>query len=125
MKTSERVLAFLKQEGFFPQVEDNGNIVFKYQMKTFIYVNNDDDEDFFQLALPAIYEVTEDNREMVLEAANQVNLGIKVVKCCALQDSVVVFFENLLDNSPEVADILPRALNILLGAQQRFYENMN
>jgi hypothetical protein len=33
MKTSERVLEFLKQQGFCPEVDpNNGNIFFKYQI---------------------------------------------------------------------------------------------
>lgn len=84
-----------------------------------------EDEDFFQLAFPGIYDVTEDNRELVLEAINKTNLGIKVVKCCIPHDDVWVFFEILLDSSPEVKDIVPRALDILQGAQQLFYKNMN
>ena len=126
MKTSERVLEFLKQQGFCPELDpDNGNIVFKYQMCTYLYINNDEDEDFFQLALPGIMDVTEDNRELILEAANKTNLRIKVVKCCIPRDDVWVFFEILLDSSPEVKDIIPRALAILQGARQQFYENMN
>lgn len=125
-KTSERVLEFLRQQGFCPEIDpDNGNILFKYQMRNFIYINNDEDEDFFQLALPAIFDVTEDNRELVLEAANKTNFNIKVIKCCIIQDNVWVFFENLLDSTPEVSDIIPRALAILQGAQQQFYQNIN
>ena len=125
MKTSEKVLDFLKREGFCPEVDTaNGNIVFKYQMRTFIYINNDEDEDFFQLALPGIVDVTEDNRELVLEACNKTNFGIKVIKCCIPRDDVWVFFDFLLDSSPELQDIFPRALAILQGAQQQFYQNM-
>lgn len=126
MKTSERVLQFLKQQGFCPEIDpDNGNIVFKYQMRTFIYINNDEDEDFFQLALPGIMDVTEDNRDLVLEACNKTNFSIKVIKSCIPRNDVWVFFEILLDSSPEVQDIIPRALAILQGAQQQFYQNMN
>lgn len=127
MKTSERVLEFLKKEGFCPEIDpDNGNIHFKYQMKSYLYINNDDDdENFFQLALPWIYDVTEDNRDLALEAANKTNINIKVIKCCIIKDGIWVFFENLLDSSPEMADIIPRALAILQGAQKDFYQNIN
>lgn len=119
-------MEFLKQQGFCPEIDpDNGSIHFKYQMCNFIFVNNDEDEEFFQLILPGIYDVTEDNREMVLEACNTTNMGIKVMKCCILHESVWVFFEILLDSSPEIPDIMPRALNILMGARQQFYQNVN
>ena len=56
MKTTEMVMNFLKEQGFCPQIdEDNGNIIFKYQMRTFVFINNDDDDDeFFQLAIPSV-----------------------------------------------------------------------
>lgn len=120
------VINFLRQQGFLPEVdEDNGNIVFKYQMASFIFVNNDEDEEFFQLIMPSIYDVTDDNRDMVLEAANKVSQAIKVVKACVVNDGVWLFFENLLDHSPEVQDIIPRALAILQGARQQFYQEIS
>lgn len=126
MKTSERVLEFLRSQGFCPEVDsDNGNIVFKYQMLTFLFVNNDEDSDFFQLIMPNIYDVTDDNRDIVLEAVNKTNLSLKVAKAAVLDDSVYLFFEILLDQSPEVKDIIPRALGILQGTRQSFYENVN
>lgn len=126
MKTSEKVLEFLRSQGFCPEVDsDNGNIVFKYQMLTFLFVNNDEDSDFFQLIMPNIYDVTDDNRDIVLEAVNKTNLSLKVAKAAVLDDSVFLFFEILLDQSPEVKDIIPRALSILQGTRQTFYENVN
>ena len=126
MATTDNVLQFLRQQGFLPEIdEDNGNILFKYQMANFLYVNNDDDDDFFQLLMPGIYDVTDENREMVFEAANNTSHSIKVVKACIINDSVRLFFENLLDSSPEIADIMPRALQILQAARQHFYEALS
>ncbi len=126
MKTTEMVLNFLKQQGFCPEVDpDNGNILFKFQMANFLFVNNDEDEEFFQLVMPNIFDVTEDNREMALEAANKLNFSIKVVKASIVNDGIWLFFENLLDKTPDVSDILPRALQILQTARQQYYQNIN
>ena len=124
MKTTEMVMDFLRKQGFCPEVDgDNGNIIFKYQMSTFVFFNNDEDEEFFQLAYPNIYEVNEENRELVLEAANKVNRSLKVTKIIIVGDrSIWAVFENLLDLSPEVNTIIPRALVILQHARQAFYE---
>ena len=77
------------------------------------------------MGMPQIYDVTEENRELVLEAANKTCLNIKVIKACVVDESVWIIFENLLDSSPEVKDILPRALSIMQAAQQEFYKNMS
>ena len=124
MKTTEMVLNFLKEQGFCPQVDEHGSIIFKYQMSTFIFMNNDEDEEFFQLAYPGIFDVTEENRELVLEAANKVNSRIKVAKVIIPDDDVWVLFEVILDQSPEVGSIIQRGLGILMHARQVFYEEM-
>ena len=117
------VMNFLKEQGFCPKVdEDNGNIIFKFQMCTFVFFNNDEDESYFQLALPQIFDVTEDNRELALEAANKVNQRVKVVKVIIPNESVWALFEVILDESPEVGSIIARGLDILMGARHAFYE---
>lgn len=125
MKTSESVLEFLRTQGFCPEVDEHGSIIFKYQMVTFLFINNDEDNEFFQLTMPFIYDVTDDNRDIVLEAVNKTNANMKVAKVCIIDESVWAFFEILLDQSPDVKDIIPRALNILMGARQTLYENLN
>ncbi|MBQ8695696.1 MAG: hypothetical protein IJ513_08685 [Bacteroidaceae bacterium] len=125
MTTTEMVFDFLRKQGFCPEVdENNGSIYFKYQMTNFLFVNNSNDNEFFQLVMPHICDVNEDNRGVLLEAANEVNKGYKVVKVCLFDDSVWLFFENFLDSSPDVSDILPRALNALQGARQEFYDKI-
>lgn len=125
MKTSELVLDFLRKQGFTPEVNpENGNIVFKYQMATYLFVNNDEDDEFFQLIMPAIYDVTDENRDIVLDAANKTNMKMKVCKTCILDDEVWLFFEILLDSTPDVSNIIPRALGILQGTRQEFYQNI-
>jgi hypothetical protein len=124
MKTSEMVLDYLKEQGLCPQLEDEV-IIFKYQMCTFLFFVDDDDDKFFRLALPSIYDVTEDNRISLLEAANEVNKRLKVAKVFIPNDDVWVSAETLMDDTPELDDFVPRILNILLSARQKFYEIVN
>lgn len=116
-------MEYLRSEGFLPQIDEkNGNILFKYQSATFIFFNNDEDEEFFQLAFPGIYAVTEENRELILEAMNKVNDSTKVAKAIIVGEKVWLLFETILDHSPEVGSIIQRALSILQYARERFYE---
>jgi hypothetical protein len=115
-------LNFLRSQGFLPEVDpEDGNITFKYQMANFVFINNDDDEEFFQLLMPTIFEVTDDNREIVYEAVNKINMSIKVIKACIIDNAVWLFFENILDQSPEVEVVIIRALQILYAARHEFY----
>lgn len=124
MNAKDLVLDFLRKQGFTPNVDERDNIVFKYQMTTYVFFTDENDDEFFQLAMPGIYDVTEDNREIVLEAANKVNQSIKVIKVIVTQDSVWVLFEILLDETPQVEDIMPRAFRIMEDGRRKFYEQI-
>lgn len=126
MTTTQAVLDFLSEEGFRPSVDnDNGNIHFRYEMRSFIFVNNDDDETFFQLVMPGIFDVTSDNRDIALEAANKVNRTTKVAKAVVFDEGVALFYEIILDQNPEVGSVLSRGLGILNFARQKFFEGIN
>lgn len=122
MKTSEMVFQWLKQQGFCPQIDQDGDIQFKYQMRNFYYFNNDDDESFFRLAMPGIFDVTDENRYAVLETMNEINKMFKIMKAFIPNNDVWLSTEILLDSTPEVGDLIPRLLNSLLHGQQDFYE---
>lgn len=108
-----------------PQYDERGNIEFKYQMRNFLFFVNDNDEQFFQLTMPSIFEVTDDNRMAALEAMNQINDTTKVIKLTVTKSGYVwESTEIMLDSTPELDDIFPRLLNILLNTQQAFYELM-
>lgn len=126
MTTTKAVLEFLSEQGFRPSVDnDNGNIHFRYEMRSFIFVNNDDDETFFQLVMPGIFDVTSDNRDIALEAANKVNRTTKVAKAVVFDEGVALFYEIILDENPEVGSVLSRGLGILNYARQKFFEGIN
>ena len=123
------VFEYLKSQGLMPRIDEDNDIVFKYQMLNFIFFNNDDDEQYFRLMMPAIFEVTEDNEEMILQAMNDVNGNIKVVKLYTMDiddeegkssTSVWIAFEILADSTPEIGDIVPRAISLLKGARIAF-----
>jgi hypothetical protein len=125
MKTSEAVFNYLKSQGLMPQYDERGNIEFKYQMRNFLFFVNDDDAQFFQLTMPSIFEVTDDNRLAALEAMNQINDNTKVIKLTVTKSGYVwESTEIMLDSTPELDDVFPRLLNILLNTQQKFYDLM-
>ena len=124
MKTSEMVFNYLKSQGLMPEFDERNNILFKYQMKTFLYFSDDNDVAFFNLTLPRIFDVTDENRMEVFEAINEVNETTKVVKLTIAGDSVWCATEIMMDSTPELNDLIPRLINILLNSQQKFYNNI-
>ena len=58
MKTVEKVFEALKNEGLVPVMENFG-ISFKFQMTNYVYMEDENDESFFNLLIPNIYDVSE------------------------------------------------------------------
>ena len=122
------IFDFLAEEGFRPHETEFG-IAFKSEGFNFLFFKDDEDEQYFRLMMPAIFEVTEDNEDMILKAMNDVNGNIKVVKLYTMEmenedgkksTSVWVAFEILADTTPEMADIVPRAIALLKGGRIAF-----
>ena len=128
MNLTKLMIDFLAEEGFRPHETEFG-IAFKSEGFNFLFFKDDEDEQYFRLMMPAIFEVTEDNEDMILKAMNDVNGNIKVVKLYTMEmenedgkksTSVWVAFEILADTTPEMADIVPRAIALLKGGRIAF-----
>ena len=132
MDLTKLVFDFLAEEGFRPHETEFG-IAFKSEGLNFLFFKDDEDEQYFRLMMPAIFEVTEDNEDMILKAMNDVNGNIKVVKLYTMEmedekgnksTSVWVAFEILADTTPEMVDIVPRAITLLKGGRIAFLTNL-
>ena len=122
MNLKDLMEQFLKEEGFCPKQEEFG-LAFKCEGKSFLFIYDDDDEQYFRLMMPCIFDMTEENREVVLHAMNEVNSSVKVIKAYTmLENEVWLGFEILVDSTPVVGDLVPRALAMLNGGARRFFE---
>ena len=128
MDLNKLMMEFLAEEGFRPHETEFG-IAFKSEGLNFLYFKDEDDEQYFRLMMPAIFVVTEDNEETIMRVMNDVNGSIKVVKLYTMnledeqgkeETSVWVAFEILADTTPELSDIVPRALALLRSARVSF-----
>ena len=128
MDLNKMMMEFLAEEGFRPHETPFG-IAFKSEGLNFLYFKDEEDEQYFRLMMPAIFVVTEDNEDTVLSVMNDVNGTIKVVKLYTMdiededgksEKSVWAAFEILADTTPELNDIVPRALALLRSARITF-----
>ena len=122
MNLKELMLNYLREEGFWPKEEEYG-LAFKCEGLNFIFFYDEDDDQYFRLMMPGIFDVTEENFPAVLLAMNKVNSEMKVVKAYTpVQDAVWLGFEVIVDSTPVLADFVPRGINMLRAAQRKFYE---
>lgn len=123
----ELLLDFLSEEGFRPKLDEDQDIVFKCEGRNFLCFPSEKDEKFFQLVMPFIFEVSEDNREMVLDVCNEVTRGMKVAKCVitdAEESSVWLLYETYVDDPSNLGEVFSRALSTLFTAYQEFTDNI-
>ncbi len=132
MDLNKLMINYLAEEGFRPHETPFG-IAFKNEGFNFLYFKDEDDEQYFRLMMPAIFVVTEDNEDTIMQVMNEVNGSIKVVKLYTMdiedeegksESSVWAAFEILADTTPELSDIVPRAISLLQGARLAFLSKL-
>lgn len=126
---------FLDREHVGYQIDEDGDLVFKFQGGNFFISRSADDPNYLQLNMPGIYSFPEEEMEegdrlalllKVMEAINEVNANTKVVKAYLVNDkSVWLTTETFMDESPELGDFFFRLLDSLHGGRQRFSNAMN
>lgn len=121
MASCDTLSEYLKKEGFCPEPTEFG-LQFKYQTLDFIHFRDEEDELFFNLFFPQIFQVTEENRIDVLAAIDRANAEVKVAKgSIRFGNAVWVGVEMLLSDNYDLGDIVPRSLNMMLYYRDMFY----
>ena len=81
----------------------------------------DDDDTYFRIILPNIYEAEEENRYQVLEACNAITRQYKVLKAYLTpKGNLWLSIEMFVDTTPDIGDFFERCCNILVHG----YEDM-
>lgn len=125
MKKADIMMKFLKEEGYAPKLDDDGDIIFKREGLTYILFVSEDDEEFVRLDLPNVWEIESlGERQMVMAAAAEVNRQVKVAKVVPMGDNVWVSAQLLIDPIENVGKVLPRAMNVLSLAVREFADAM-
>ena len=59
----EKILAAFENLGFNLEDTDSLGYSFNYEGINYLYMYNEDDEDFLNISVPGIYDLEEDNKE--------------------------------------------------------------
>lgn len=125
MKKSELFARYLREEGYAPKVDSDGDILFKYEGLTYCIFAAEDDKPYFRIALPNFWSIdSEDERRKVIAAANETTASIKVGKVFTVGNNVWASIELLLDPIESFSKVFQRSLVILSACIQRFREKM-
>ncbi len=118
MKTEELVKQYLESEGFRYNIDEDGDIHFKFEGVNLYFTVDADDQSFFRLIMPNIYEL-ENNRQKVLEAISNVNRDLKVLKAFLVGNNLWLSVELFIDSSPELEDFFPRCMGLMKAGREK------
>lgn len=126
--TKDLLMSFLKEEGYSPTPEGDGGIVFKKEGRTFFTVPDPSDPNFFNLYSRFDFAGAVSSRATALEAANDVNRGVKTIKVTLMEDdnpSRVSFgVEVPLPLAESFQGIFDRALHTIGYAVEQFAQRL-
>jgi hypothetical protein len=110
---------YLAEEGFRPCLDENGDVVFRFEGYVYLVECQEDDPAYVRVVLPAIYRIGEGEDERVREIANAVANTIKAVKpIVGAQVSFVI--EGFYSAPQHVCDVLVRCCSALKAAMVEF-----
>lgn len=127
MTKHEMVVSVLQSLGLKPQIDDEGDIFVRYQMKTFYVMGaNSDDEDYLVVVFPQMYEVDEGEETKVLAACNKTNREIKLAKVYIDQTlkNVSASCEFYYNGEESLKTCLDKAIEILGMVRLTFIKTM-
>lgn len=115
---------YLKAEGFTVTIDDDGDLIFKQEGRTYVLIIDEKDPDFLRLAFPNFWTIeSEDERKRATHAAMLATAKTKVAKVYLAGDNTWAAIETFA--KPEgFAGFIARGLLALRAAANNFAETM-
>lgn len=112
----EKILAAFENLGF--NLEDNESLGyhFYYEGINFLYMYNEDDEDFLNISVPGIYDLEEDNKENYDALKEKINSTLKYVKAYTLGKGPWLFYERDLLGNEDLEEVIRHMILHLAAA---------
>lgn len=118
----EQILNTFAAMGFQLEEMEGFGYGFRYEGINYLYMPNDDDEDFLNIAVPAIVEINDENAHAAHMLMDKLNSTLKYVKANKLGDSMRLFYERELYGGEDFEKLLSRMI-LHLEAALNFYRN--
>ncbi len=126
MDKKELIIKLLKEMGLLPKVDDDGDIVFRYQMKDVFVTTNDEDDKYVTVALAHFYNIREEDVPIALTVCNKLTREMKIMKVFAdnTLEYVSASCEFFYTNEDSLEYNLNYSLRILGFVYSLFKKNM-
>ena len=111
----EKILKAFRSLGFKLEEEEGMSYSFNYEGHNFLYVYNEDDEEFLNIALPGIIEVDENKMLHACALMEKVNSTLKYIKAYMFGDSIWLFYEHHLFGDEDLEKVISHLILHLDG----------
>ncbi len=116
---------FLRAEGYVPQLDKDGDIIFKVEGGTYLILLDERDDEFFRLTYPNFWAIESQDERIKVEKAALVATGnTKVAKIFPVGNNVWGTIELFVGSPEAVKPIFSRSLSALRTAVNTFKEEM-
>ena len=74
------IIQILEKLGFKPEIDDDGDIMVRYQMKTIYVFVGDEEDSYVAVLLPQFHEIEDGEETLVLATCNKMTRELKLAK---------------------------------------------
>lgn len=127
MNTKELLMSLITKMGYRPELDDDGDINFCFQMKQVYVLTTDDDTKYVSVLLPKVYAIEEGQEAMILGICNKMSREMRVVKTF-IDDTmkyVSCSYEFFYNEEDELEHQLESALNVCAVLRSFFKRELN
>ena len=97
MTKKEMILTAIEKMGYSPEIDDDGDIFFRYQLKNMYVMLGDEDEKYVVLMMPQFIDIEEGEETLTLALCNKLTREVKMAKV-------------YVDNTPQIGQCQLRVL---------------
>ena len=112
----EKILAAFENLGFNLKDTESLGYTFNYESINYLYMYNEDDEDFLNISVPGIYDLEENDKEKYEALKEKINSTLKYIKAYTLGGSLWLFYERDLLGKEDLEEVIRRMILHLAAA---------
>jgi len=120
MKQDE-IKKIFKEMGFDLVSVSEEVCVFNYEDIKMLYLPDSKDSECLRLAIPCLYEITTENKDLMAEIINETNLKIKYAKTLVISDQVWLNYECFIPENTNVEEVITHCLMVLLAMKRKLF----
>lgn len=116
---------YLAEEGFKPDLDDDGDVKFKREGKTYFIQINEQDPEFFRIVFPNFWKIEDEGERLkAFRAAEWANRKTKCCKVFMMQNNMWASIEAFLPKPDDFKPIFMRCLSAMETGVSNFAQNM-